>query len=235
MGYLKTKYSAMKVVLNFLLALLMLASCPAQVVDRMVAVVNRQVILESEWEEAGRIDFLLQGKPLELLTSQEMDTALDRLIDLALLQQQIVSNSIVEPSEEEIAFHIRELRSRIPGAATDEKWHAMIITYGVTEQDVAVHVASQLRILKFVDLRFRALTRVDRAEISRYYNQTLLPELRKQGAPEPPLNQVSDKIQQVLTEQHINESLNSWLQAVRSQAHIEKMADDLNASARANP
>lgn len=224
----------MKIALNFALALI-LASGPVQVVDRMVAVVNRQVILESEWEEAGRIKFLLQGKPLDQLTSREMDTVLDQLIDQALLQQQIVNNSMVEPAEDEIAFHIRKLRSQIPGAATDEKWHEMMITYGVTEQDVAIQVASQLRISKFIDLRFRALARVDRAEISRYYEQTLLPELRKRGAPEPPLNEVSDKIQQVLTEQHINEQLNSWLQAVRSQAHIEKMAADLDASVKGKP
>jgi peptidyl-prolyl cis-trans isomerase SurA len=69
------------------------------------------------------------------------------------------------------------------------------------------------------------VARVDRASISQYYNQTLLPQLRQQGAPPPPLSEVSDKIQQVLTEQRINELLNSWLEALRSQAQIEKMPE----------
>jgi hypothetical protein len=86
-----------------------------------------------------------------------------------------------------------------------------------------MHVASQLRVLKFVDLRFRALARIDRAAISDYYQKKLVPQLQQQGAPVPSLDQVSEKVRQVLTEESIDESLNSWLQALRSQAHIEKI------------
>ena len=216
-----------------MLVLVVLAAFPEEVVDRIVAVVNRQVILQSELEEAQRVESLQQGKSLDELTSQTADAVLDRLIDQALLQQQIVNKSVVEPATDEISSQIREIRSHIPGAAADEKWRALLGAYGLNEQDVAIHIASQLRILKFIDLRFRILARVDRASISSYYQEKLLPELRKQGASEPPLSQVSGKIEQILTEQRINELLNSWLQALRSQAHIEKMNSDPKATAGA--
>jgi peptidyl-prolyl cis-trans isomerase SurA len=225
----------MRIAAKFALILALLATASGQVVDRMVAVVNKQVILQSELEEAEHIDFLLQGKSLDQLTSSEMEAALDRFIDQALLRQQIVDGSLVEPVADEISSRIRDLRSQIPGAAEEQKWKAMLDAYAVTEQDLQMHIASELRILKFVDLRFRTLARVDRGTISNYYNQTLLPGLRKQGAPEPPLSQVSDKIQQILTEQHINELLNSWLQALRSQAQIEKMTSDTQSAAGAKP
>jgi hypothetical protein len=225
----------MKIAGKFALVLMMLAACPAQVVDRMVAVVNRQVILQSELEESEHIEFLLQGKPLDELTAPETDAVLDRLIDQALLQQQIVTSSVLEPTADEISSRLRDVRAQIPGAAVQEKWLAMLAAYGVTEQDVEVHIATQLRILKFIDLRFRTLARVDRASISNYYKDKLLPELRRQGAAEPPLNQVSGKIEQILTEQRIDELLNSWLQALRSQAQIEKMNMDFKAAAGAKP
>jgi SurA N-terminal domain len=225
----------MKVAAKFALALVMLASCPAQVVDRMVAVVNRQVILQSELDESEHIEFLLQGKPLDELTAPETDAVLDRLIDQALLQQQIVTPSVLEPTADEISSRLRDVRAQIPGAAVQEKWLAMLAAYGVTEQDVEMHIATQLRILKFIDLRFRTLARVDRTSISNYYRDKLLPELRRQGAAEPPLNQVSGKIEQILTEQRIDELLNSWLQALRSQAQIEKMNMDFKAAAGAKP
>lgn len=215
----------MKLAFQFALALALLPAS-AQVVDRMVAVVNKQVILQSEWEDSAHLDFLLQGKPLSQLTSQEMDAVLDRMIDQALVQQQIVDNSVVEPSEGEISSRIRDVRASIPGAASDEQWQAILTAYGLTEKDLEIHIASQLRQLKFIDLRFRALARVDAAAISEYYQQKLVPELRKQGAPIPPLAQVSDKIQQILAEQRIDELLNSWLQALRLQAYIEKMVPD---------
>lgn len=225
----------MKTAINFVLLLAGLAICPGQVVDRMVAVVNRQVILQSELEESEHIEFLLQGKPLDELTAPQTDAVLDRLIDQALLQQQIVTPSALEPTADEISSRLRDVRAQIPGATVQEKWLAMLAAYGVTERDVEMHIATQLRILKFIDLRFRTLARVDRASISNYYKDKLLPELRRQGAAEPPLSQVSDKIEQILTEQRIDELLNSWLQALRSQAQIEKMNMDFKAAAGAKP
>src|SRR5215472_10173217 len=102
----------------------------------------------------------------------------------------------------------------------------MLVSYGVSKEDVENQIAAQLRILRFIDLRFRTLAHVDRAAISNYYTEKLLPELRKQGAPEPPLEQVSGKIEKILTEQRIDELLTSWLQTLRTQTHIQKMNAD---------
>ena len=79
----------------------------AEVVDRMVAVVNKQVILQSELEQAARVEFLLQGKPLEQLTDVEMRSVLDRLIDQSLLLQQIVHTGMLDPNSEELAARLQ--------------------------------------------------------------------------------------------------------------------------------
>lgn len=212
-----------------------LVVCRAEVVDRMVAVVNRQVILQSELEQAARIEFLLQGRSLDQLNQAEMQAVLDRMIDQALLEQQILNTPMLDPSPEEIAARIHEVRAQIPGAPDDQAWRSMLVTYGVTEEDVEKQIATQLRILRFIDLRFRSLAHVDRASIFNYYTDKLLPELRKQGAPEPPLSQVSDKIEKVLTEQRIDELLNSWLQTLRTQVHIQKMSADSRTSGGTTP
>jgi parvulin-like peptidyl-prolyl isomerase len=214
----------MRAILNFVFVLLVAVGGVAQVVDRIVAVVNKQVILQSELEQAADVEFLLQGKSLDQLTSADLQAVLDRLIDQDLLQQQIVNRETFEPTQEEVATRIREMRANIPGAIDDEKWKAMIATYGVTLEDVQLQVRTQILILKLIDIRFRNLAHVDSTAVSDYYQQKLLPELRKQGAPEPPLSQVSDKIEKILTEQRIDDLLNSWLQTLRSQAHIRKLS-----------
>ncbi|HEY6253482.1 MAG TPA: SurA N-terminal domain-containing protein [Candidatus Angelobacter sp.] len=216
----------MKVTFNFVIVLLLMAACAAEVVDRIVAVVNRQVILQSQLEQAARVEFLLQGRSLDQLKSAELQAVLDRMIDQALLEQQIVSTPLLDPSPEEIGSRIQEVRTQIPGATKDERWRGMLAGYGVTQDDVEKQIATQLRILRFIDLRFRTLAHVDRASIANYYTDKLLPELRKQGAPEPPLNQVTDKIEKILTEQRIDELLTSWLQTLRSQTQIQKMSAD---------
>jgi hypothetical protein len=206
-----------------LLLLLFTVRVQAEVVDRMVAVVNKQIILQSELEQATRVEFLLQGRPLDQLTDAEMGKVLERLIDQDLLQQQLAQPAIPDPSPEEMAARLHEVRSQIPGAEAGEKWRAMLAAYGVTEQDVARQLLSQVKILRFIDLRFRGLVTVDKTAIAAYYQEKLVPELQKRGAPNPPLNEVSDKIEKIVIEQRIDELLNDWLQTLRSQAHIEKL------------
>ena len=221
----------MRVVFNFVLVLLVAAACPAQVVDRMVAVVNKQVILQSELEQAAHVEFLLQGKSLSQLTDAELQSVLDRLIDQALLEQQIVHKEAFQPGKEEVEARIREIRAGVPGGINDETWKTLLSNYGVTAEDVELQITAQIRLLRLIDLRFRNLAHVDSTAVSEYYKQKLLPELQKQGAAEPPLSQVSDKIEKILTEQRIDDLLNSWLQTLRSQAHIRKLNSNTQPTA----
>ena len=206
-------------------------TCQAQVVDRMVAVVNRHVILESELDQAARVEFLMQGKPTDKLTAADLRTVLDQLIDRALLDQQMGTQELLDPTPAELASRVKEIRAQLPDAASDDHWKALLTHYGLTEQDVEDQITSQVRILRFVDLRFRGLVRVDKSDIATYYQEKLLPEVRKRGASEPALAEVSDSIEKILTEMRIDEMLNNWLQTLRAQAHIEKMANSSSSLA----
>lgn len=198
-------------------------ACSAQVVDRMVAVVNKRVLLESELDQAVRVESLLQGKPLGALTAKDKSAVLDQLIDRTLLEQQIVRPEMLAPSPDELAAQVKELRAQLPGATTDEEWSRLLKSYGLSQEDVEDHLSSQTRVLRFVDLRFRGLVRIDKDAIQNYYDQKLVPELRKHGAQPPAVTEVSAKIENILQEQGISDMLNRWLETLRSQAHIEKM------------
>jgi hypothetical protein len=205
------------------LLLLTLPLCHGQVADRMVAVVNRHVVLQSELEQEVRVDFMLRGLPLAQATGAEMETMLERLIDQSLLQQQILTTAMLDPAKEELAEEMRKLRAGIPGGKDDGSWKAMLAAYGIGERDVEAHIAAQSRLLRFIDLRFRSLARVDRAGVTAYYQQEFLPERRRQGLPEPPLNEVFQQIERTLVELRINDLLNTWLATLRNQANIQKL------------
>jgi hypothetical protein len=215
----------MRVRLHFVIVLLLAGLAPAQVVDRMVAVVNKRVILESELDQAARVEFLLQSKPLTALTHADNDAVLERLIDRSLLEQQIINTAVLDPTPEELAARIKEVRDGIPGAAGpgDQHWNEVLSSYGLTQQDLEEQLASQIRILRFIDLRFRGVVRVEKDAIAVYYQEKFLPELRKRNAAEPTLAEVSDKIEQILAEQRIDDLLSAWLKTLRAQSHIEKM------------
>ena len=209
--------------LQFAILLFLAASARAQVVDRMVAVVNKQVILESELDQAARVEFLLQARPIDQLAATDRTATLERLIDRSLLEQQIVDPAMLNPSAEDLAAKIKEIRDGLPGAGADERWKSILAGYGLTQQDVEDQLTSQFRILRFIDLRFRGLVQVDKDAIAAYYQDRFLPEVRKRNAAEPKLSEVSDKIEQILAEQRIDGLLNNWLKTLRAQAHIERM------------
>lgn len=213
----------MRARLHFATVLLLAGLGQAQVVDRMVGVVNKHVILESELDQAAGVEFLLQGKPIDKLTQADRAAVLERLIDRRLLDQQIGSPSMLDPTPEEVAAKIKEVRSDLPRAGSDEGWNAVLAGYGLTQQDFEEQLTSQIRILRFIDLRFRALVRVEKDAISAYYQDRFLPEVRKRNGAEPKLSEVSDKIEQILAEQGIGDLLSNWLKTLRAQARIERM------------
>ena len=52
------------------------------------------------------------------MTQADKNAVLERLIDRALLDQQIVNPAMLDPSPEELAAKIKEIRSGMPGAAS---------------------------------------------------------------------------------------------------------------------
>lgn len=213
----------MRLSLHLALIALAISAANAQLLDRMVAVVNKHVILESELDQEVRVEYLMQGKPLDKISPADAVAVLDHLVDRALLEQQILHSEMLAPTPEELAGQVKDVRQQLPGAATDAGWKSLLAAYDLTQQDIEEHLIAEVRELRFVDLRFRGLVRVDKNDISNYYQQKFLPQLRSQGAAEPPLAQVSGQIEKILAEQSIDEMLNRWLETLRAQAHIEKM------------
>jgi len=226
----------MRKFLQFALLLLPLSAfAQPQMVDRMVAVVNKRVILQSDLDQAARVEFLLQGKSIATLTQADTAAVLDQLIDRALLDQQIINPGMLDPTTDEIAAKVKEVRENFPGGAgrVDDRWKATLAAYGLTSQDLEEQLSSQARILRFVDLRFRGLVRIEKDDIETYYQEKFLPEMRKRNAAAPPLAEVSGRIEQILVEQHIDGLLSDWLKTLRAQAHIETMMPALPAPANA--
>jgi hypothetical protein len=222
-----------------LLLLLGVAAGQAQVVvDRMVAVVNKRVIMESKLDQEVCLERLLAGKPPagDKLDPAEKSQALEQLIDRELLEQQILHGDMETPSPEELARRVNEVRARTPGLESEEGWKARLAADDLTPQDVERRIISEFSVLYYIDVRFRGLVRVDKATIAAYYQEKFLPQLQRQGAPEPPLAEVSDKIEKILVEQRVDHMLNEWLETLRAQAQIENFLVPPSGSGRgANP
>jgi peptidyl-prolyl cis-trans isomerase SurA len=204
--------------------LLGIAAIQSQVVvDRIVAVVNKRVIMESKLDQEVRLGRLLEGKPPAgvKLDPAEASLTLEQLIDRALLEQQILHGDMETPSPEDVARRVNEVRARTQGLETEQGWKARLAADDLTERDVERRIISEYSVLHYVDVRFRNLVRIDKTAIAAFYQEKFLPEMRRRGVPEPPLAEVSDKIERVLIEQRVDQMLNDWLKTLRAQAQIE--------------
>ena len=204
---------------------LMIALAPAlhagQLLDRIVATVDSRIIAESEWEEAVRVECFLEGRPVEALPAADRKATLQHLIDQALLHQQMESTGFEHASPEDVFGRLEQVRARFPQAQDDAAWHALLARYGLTEAVLRERLALQLDLERYVDQRFRPNVFVDPASIEAYYRDQLVPQLRAKNAPVPPLAEVRDRIERLLTEQRVNELVATWLEALRSQTEIE--------------
>jgi hypothetical protein len=190
-----------------------------EVIDRVVATVNGQPILQSDWEVAMRCEAFLDQRPLRFTDSSARET-LERLIDQELLRQQIRSFQLKPPDENSLRNRTAEIRSQIAGAQTDDGWSAALARYGLTQAEIDARLADQEEILRFIDARLRPTVRVDRRNVETYYQETLLPELKQKGAPPVPLSDVSQKIEEILLQRLIDSQLSDLLRDLRQQSDI---------------
>ena len=213
----------MKVLLT--LTLFMAGVLPAQQIDRIIAVVNNQPIIESEWEQQERFEALSNEEPFKGF--QHSAESLDRIIDRRLILQQFENARVtpVEPSV--VASQLTSLRSQLHLEA-DAAWKAKLKQYGLLEADVADVVAEQANVLRFIDSRFRMAAQASPEEIRRYYNQTFVPEFRRQGkgGPPPKLEDVRAQIEAILVQQRMNDLFTTWLKTIRGQANIRMFSKD---------
>ena len=191
-----------------------------EVIERIVATVDHRVILESEWDEAVRFECFIDSRPLPVPPEERRKT-LDRLVDQALILGQMESAAFPRATAEEVARRVAEVRNQSPAWKTDGGWRAALDSYGLTEPDVAEHIATQLDVLRYIDQRFRPGIHIDKRSIESYYLDRLLPELKGAGARPAPLREVAAKIQEILLQQRVEEMFTTWLRNLREQIKVQ--------------
>jgi peptidyl-prolyl cis-trans isomerase SurA len=200
-------------------------------IDRVIAVVNRQVILQSDLEDEIQLSVLdptTNGKARD--TSQQ---ALDRLISRTLIQQQIQQENIpaTEPTAAEIAGRLTEIRTGLPACVSsdctsDAGWKAFLANHELSPARVEHYLRNRLEILSFIELRFREGIRITPEEVETYYRETLRPQYPSGQTP-PPLQQVSSRIEEILLQQRVNALFDTWLSNLRSQGQIQVLDSTL--------
>jgi peptidyl-prolyl cis-trans isomerase SurA len=209
---------------SILLLACLLPARAGQVIDRIVATVNGNIILQSDWDDAVRYEAFTAGRALQQVTSQQRKAALDRLIDQELLREQMRASDFPHATAQDVDKRIADIRRQYPGADTPQAWQTALARYGLTEAGLRKRIALHLDLLRLVDVRLRPSVQIDSKSIESYYNQELLPQIRQSGAKELPLAEVTSRIKELLTQKKMNQLLTAWLQNLRAGSRIHSDA-----------
>jgi hypothetical protein len=190
--------------------------------DRVAAIVNGELILESDLESEER---LAAFQPFTRATPVTREQLLDRLIDRKLIVQQMALQPEAPISDADVDAELASLRKNIPACAayhceTDAGWQKFVADQGFTLAELRVHWRLRMRVLRFVEERFRMGIRISQAEIDDYYKTTLLPAYQKENATPPAEATIADRIQEILLQQRVDTLLDDWLTALRAQGGV---------------
>jgi peptidyl-prolyl cis-trans isomerase SurA len=190
--------------------------------DRVVAIVNGDLVLESDVDAERQFEAF---RPLRATKSETRDEIINRLINRALILQQIAMEPEPPVPEADVDQELILLRKTIPKCAayhcdTDAGWQRFVTDQGVTLPELRAHWKLRMEVLRFIEERFRMGIRITDQEIDEYYKSTLVPAFQKQNAPAPAENTIKDKIQEILLQQQVDKLLDDWLAALRAQGSV---------------
>jgi peptidyl-prolyl cis-trans isomerase SurA len=208
---------------TYILLLLPMSAFAGEVIDGVIATVNRKPVLQSDWYDAVRFEALMQQKPLRSVTEADRAGALRRLIDRRLLEIQMADPNYLAPSREEVRGNLAKLRDQIPTARTEEGWEKFIAAYGFSQREMEQNVRHEMQMMSFIEVRLRPNVHVQPEEIEAYYRDQVLPDMEKAGIKVVTLQEVEPKIRELLVQQHMDELLDAWLHNLRQQTQIQNL------------
>jgi peptidyl-prolyl cis-trans isomerase SurA len=195
----------------------------ADVIDRIAITVANQVITASQIDEEVRVTAFLNHEKLDLSLPEKKASA-GRLIDQALIKREMDLSRYPLPALSDADSAFKDFQSRYPDRTA---FDAGLLDYGITEGALKEHLRWQLTVLRFIDYRFRPGIQIPDEDVQSYYRQELL-KWREQGLqPIPSLEDKRAQIEEILTQQQIDQSLDQWLADARKQATIRYLDEAL--------
>lgn len=201
------------------LAVVLLAAwlCPAQeVVDRIVARVENEIVLWSDVRELSRYQLLVDGK------AEPDATILDRLIDQWIVRNEAGVARFPQPGDDEISRSLERLKRSFSSAEVFEERRRQS---GLTEERVRAMLRSQLYLSNYLDSRFRPTIQIEEKEIEEFYKSRVVPRAESRGQAPPSLDAARDFIQEALVQRAINEQADRWMKESRARLRVQILMD----------
>lgn len=189
-----------------------------EVLDRVALSIDNDAITESQILQQIRLA-AFQSRTKPSFTTADKRHAAEQLRDRLLIEREMQQNRYTPPDAAAVEKLLKQFQAdhSLSGAAYAQE----LAQYGLTDAQFRQFLMAQAMTIQFIDVRFRPAVQISEAGVREYYEQQYVPEWRKRSQdPPPPLAQVHDDIEAVITRERANQNLDNWLGEVHRQADI---------------
>jgi hypothetical protein len=188
-----------------------------EVVDRIVARVENDVILMSDVKQLKAYQELVDGQ------SESDGVILDRLIDQWVVRSEAQLSRFPQPTDAEIDRGVTRV---VKSFATPEEYQQRRKQSGLSDAGIRKLVAGQLYLSNYLDSRFRPSAQVDDQAVADFYRDAVVPRAKAHGQDPPTLEASREIIEEALIEKDINAQADRWLKESRARLRVERYLDE---------
>ncbi len=203
-----------KLFLILIVALIPLAA-PAVTVDRIAAVIDRQVITVSEVSQLVTVRFLPRGNQSEDDYRREV---LETLIAQALRYRDVERFGAEDIQRDSIEARLQEIQNRF---ASPAEFEAALIAAELTIDELRALIRRQMQVEAYIQERFAPLIYISNEEIEAYYPGPWSQQRRERGLPIPPLAAVREEIRASLKSARLQKDIEDWTSQLRQRANVD--------------
>ena len=201
-----------------------------EVVDKTVAVVSESSLSEPEiitysdllWQLA-----LQPNTPIDPPRSENLNQALQLLINQRLFALEAQRLPRVAPTQEEIDEKIADILSYFPSPASFETRLKLVGFDSVQDPAFQHIIAQRVAIDKYVDFRFGSFIVITPEEEANYYRNVFVPEFRRKspGSIMPTLDEMRQDINATLTRNKTAAGIEAFIDEAKRRATIEILSE----------
>ena len=205
------------IVSGFLLIAAAALAAGQEVIDRIVARVDNNIILLSDVRALAKYQTFVDGK------AEPDSEILERLIDQYIVRNEAKAALFPQPSDEDVKRSLERLKRSF---SSPEEFEERKKQTGLTDEDIDRMLRAQLYLSNYLDSRFRASIQIDDQDIENFYKSRIVPRAESRGQTPPTLDAARGFIQEALVQRAINEQSDRWLKEARARLHIDNLLNE---------
>jgi hypothetical protein len=201
-----------------LLSILLALPAAAVTVDRIAAVVDRQVLTVSEVTQMVELRFFPR------LSESEDDhrrDVLDALIAQALRHRDAERFGAPDIAADAIEARLVEIQRRF---ASPEEFQTALAHTELSLDEVRALIKRQLQVEAYIQERFAPLVFIANEDVEEYYRGPWTAQRRARGLAVPPLAQAGDEVRAAVRASRLQTEIDRWTAQLRARASVDVYA-----------